>query len=202
MAALPKEDEMIFLLKLFCEFFKVGLFAIGGGMATLPFLYALSAKSGWFTATDVANMIAVAESTPGAIGVNMATFAGFITAGIPGAAASTLGLILPSIIVVLIVANLLENFQENTVVKDAFYGLRPAAIALLCASGVSVFAVTMLSSDRLAAAADLSALVSAINWKAMIFGIILYAMQKRLKWNFVSFVALSAAAGIIFRFSC
>ena len=193
---------MIFLLKLFCEFFKVGLFAIGGGMATLPFLYALSAHSGWFTATDVANMIAVAESTPGAIGVNMATFAGFITAGIPGAAASTLGLILPSIIVVLIVANLLENFHENTLVKDAFYALRPAAIALLCASGVSVFSVTMLSSERLAAVTGFSALASALNWKAVIFGVILYAMQKRFKWSFVSFVALSAAAGIIFRFSC
>lgn len=193
---------MIFLLKLFCEFFKVGLFAIGGGMATLPFLYALSAKSGWFTATDVANMIAVAESTPGAIGVNMSTFAGYITAGIPGAAASTLGLILPSIIVVLIVANLLANFHENALVKDAFYGLRPAAIALLCASGVSVFSVTMLSLDRLSGAAGFSAFLSALNWKAIVFGVILYVMQKSFNWSFVSFVALSAAAGIIFRFSC
>ena len=193
---------MIFLLNLFCEFFKVGLFAVGGGMATLPFLYALSAKSGWFTATDVANMIAVAESTPGAIGVNMATFAGFITAGIPGAAASTLGLILPSILVVLLVANLLENFHENIVVKDAFYGLRPASIALLCASGVRVFAVTMLSLDNISDAAGLSGYVSALNWKAIIFGVILYAAQKNLRWNLVSFVALSAAVGIIFRLSC
>ncbi len=193
---------MILLLSLFYEFFKVGLFAVGGGLATLPFLYALSAKSGWFTPTDVANMIAVAESTPGAIGVNMATFAGFITAGAPGAAAATLGLILPSIVVVLLVANLLENFHENVVVKDAFYGLRPASIALLCAAGVKVFAAAMLSFDKFCAPAGFSALASALNWKAIVFGVILYAAQKRLKWSFASFIALSAAVGIIFKFSC
>lgn len=193
---------MILLLNLFYEFFKVGLFAVGGGLATLPFLYALSAKSGWFTSTDVANMIAVAESTPGAIGVNMATFAGFITAGAQGAAAATLGLILPSIVVVLLVANLLENFHENVVVKDAFYGLRPASIALLCAAGVKVFAAAMLSFDKFCAPVSFSALASALNWKAIVFGVILYTAQKRLKWSFVSFIALSAAAGIIFKFSC
>ena len=185
---------MILLLRLFYEFFKVGLFAVGGGLATLPFLYALSSKSGWFTATDIADMIAVSESTPGAIGVNMATFAGYLTGGIPGAVLSTVGLVLPSIIVILLIANLLDNFQERTVVKDAFYGLRPASIALIAASGI---AVTLLNLDKYrstGAAADLLA------WKAILLGIVLFAAQKRLKWSPVAFIAISAAVGIIFKF--
>ena len=188
---------MILLLRLFYEFFKVGLFAVGGGLATLPFLYALSSKSGWFTATDIADMIAVSESTPGAIGVNMATFAGYLTGGIPGAVLSTVGLVLPSIIVILLIANLLDNFQERTVVKDAFYGLRPASIALIAASGINVVAVTLLDLDKYrstGAAADLLA------WKAILLGIVFFAAQKRLKWSPVAFIAISAAVGIIFKF--
>ena len=97
--------EMTLLLHLFFEFFKVGLFAVGGGLATLPFLYALSAKTGWFTPADIADMIAVSESTPGAIGLNMATFAGYLTGGVPGAVIATVGLTVPSIIVILLIAN-------------------------------------------------------------------------------------------------
>ena len=128
--------EMTLLLHLFFEFFKVGLFAVGGGLATLPFLYALSAKTGWFTPADIADMIAVSESTPGAIGLNMATFAGYLTGGVPGAVIATVGLTVPSIIVILLIANLLDNFQEKPLVKHAFYGLRPASIALIAASGI------------------------------------------------------------------
>ena len=188
---------MILLLRLFGEFFKVGLFAVGGGLATLPFLYALSVESRWFTPTDIANMIAVAESTPGAIGVNMATFAGYLTAGIPGAVIATLGLVTPSIAVILLIANLLDNFHEHTVVKDAFYGLRPASIALIAASGVNVVAVTLLDLEKFHATgrpADLFA------WKAILFALVLFAAQKRLKWSPVVFIAISAAVGGIFNF--
>ncbi|MBQ2756419.1 MAG: chromate transporter, partial [Oscillospiraceae bacterium] len=124
---------MIFL-RLFWEFFKTGLFAIGGGMATIPFLYDISDATGWFTHHDLANMIAVSESTPGPIGVNMATYVGYITgmevAGIPtgilGAVTATLGLVTPSVIVILIIAAILTNFKNNKYVGSAFYGLRPA----------------------------------------------------------------------------
>ena len=92
------------LLKLFWEFVKTGLFAVGGGMATVPFLYDISDKTGWFTHAELANFMAVAESTPGPIGVNMATYVGFTTAGIPGAVVATLGLVTPSIIVIVIIA--------------------------------------------------------------------------------------------------
>ena len=142
-------------------------------------------------------MIAVAESTPGAIGVNMATFAGYLTAGIPGAVIATLGLVTPSIAVILLIANLLDNFHEHTVVKDAFYGLRPASIALIAASGVNVVAVTLLDLEKFQATgrpADLFA------WKAILFALVLFAAQKRLKWSPVVFIAISAAVGGIFNF--
>ena len=95
--------------KLFWEFFKTGLFAMGGGMATLPFLYDISDRTGWFTHQNLADMIAVSESTPGPIGVNMATYSGYLTAGFPGSVIATLGLITPSIIVILIVPSCLQG---------------------------------------------------------------------------------------------
>ena len=110
-------------LQLFWEFFKTGLFAIGGGMATLPFLYDMADKTGWFTRAQLADMIAVSESTPGPIGVNMATYVGFLTGGVPGAVTATVGLIAPSVIVILIVAAFLQAFRDSKYVAGAFYGL-------------------------------------------------------------------------------
>ena len=133
-------------LRLFYEFFKTGLFAVGGGMATIPFLYNMADATGWFTRNDVANMIAVGESTPGPIGVNMATYVGYVTGGnigglpfaILGAVVATVGLVTPSIIVILIIASFLKSFRENRLVENAFYGLRPASTGLIAAAGISV----------------------------------------------------------------
>lgn len=125
-------------LQLFWEFFKTGLFAIGGGMATLPFLYDMADKTGWFTRAQLADMIAVSESTPGPIGVNMATYVGFLTGGVPGAVTATVGLIAPSVIVILIVAAFLQAFRDSKYVAGAFYGLRPASTALITAAGLVV----------------------------------------------------------------
>ena len=132
---------MIFL-QLFWEFFKTGLFAVGGGMATVPFLYDMGERMGWFTDAQLADMIAVADSTPGPIGVNMATYVGYTSAngvfdsplmGILGALVATFSLVLPSVIVVLIVAKVLKAFKDNFYVKSAFYGLRPASTGLITA---------------------------------------------------------------------
>jgi len=125
-------------LQLFFEFFKTGLFAVGGGLATLPFLRDMAVKTGWFTEALLADMIAISESTPGPIGVNMATYAGYLTAGLPGAAVATLGLITPAIIVMLIVAKVLDSFRNNRYVDSVFYGLRPAVAGLIAVAGVSV----------------------------------------------------------------
>ena len=96
---------MPILLLLYLEFFKVGLFAVGGGLATLPFLYDLADKYAWLTNSMIGDMIAISESTPGPMGVNMATYVGFQNSGIIGCFISTLGLITPSIIVIIIVSN-------------------------------------------------------------------------------------------------
>lgn len=123
-------------LTLAYEFFKIGLFSIGGGMATLPFLMDLTSKYDWFTASELANMVAISESTPGPVGVNMATYAGYNAAGVSGAIVATLSLTAPAIIIISIIAKFLENFSENTTVKSVFYGIRPTVAALI---GYAVF---------------------------------------------------------------
>ena len=122
-------------LQLFWEFFKTGLFAVGGGLATLPFLQDMADRTGWFTHAQLADMLAVSESTPGPIGVNMATYVGFTTGGIGGALVATIGLVTPSVIVILIVAAFLKAFRDSKWVSAAFYGLRPASTALVAAAG-------------------------------------------------------------------
>ena len=124
--------------QLFWAYFKVGLFAVGGGMATVPFLYDLSDKSGWFTHAQLADMLAVSESTPGAIGINMATYVGYTTAGVPGAVIATVALATPSVIVILLIARALQQFRHNRYVEAAFYGLRPASTGLIAAAGITV----------------------------------------------------------------
>ena len=125
-------------LQLFWEFFKTGLFAVGGGLATLPFLQDMADRTGWFTHAQLADMLAVSESTPGPIGVNMATYVGFTTGGVGGALVATIGLVTPSVIVILIVAAFLKAFRDSKWVNAAFYGLRPASTALVAAAGISV----------------------------------------------------------------
>lgn len=122
-------------LRLFWEFFKTGLFSVGGGLATLPFIYDMSDRTGWFTYQQIADMVAVSESTPGPIGVNTATYVGYITGGVPGALVATLGLVTPAVICILIIASCLKKFRENRFVDHAFYGLRPASAALIAAAG-------------------------------------------------------------------
>ena len=187
------------LLRLFWEFFKTGLFAVGGGMATLPFLRDIGIRTGWFTQQKLADMIAVSESTPGPIGVNMATYVGFETAGVPGAVVATLGLICPSIIIILLIARVLKQFRSNQTVDAVFYGLRPCSIALIAAAGLMVAKLTFLNSDS--AGAGIAGL---LNWKAVLLGAVLLVLTRRIKplkkLHPVVFIAASAVAGIVFAF--
>ncbi len=128
---------MIYLL-LFYEFFKIGLFAIGGGLVTVPFLFDLSASYGWFSAKELADMIAIAESTPGPLGVNMATYAGYNSAGLLGAVIATLGLVTPSVIVIILVAKLMNKYQCNSRVQTVLSGIRPAVLALILFAGLQI----------------------------------------------------------------
>lgn len=137
-------------LTLFYEFFKIGLFAIGGGPATLPFLMDLTERHDWYTMSDLTNMVAVSESTPGPLGINMATYAGFHTAGILGGVIATLGLVTPSIIVIIIIAKFLSNFSENPTVKAVFTGVRPAVTALIASAVFGLFQVALLTDSGIA----------------------------------------------------
>lgn len=191
-------------LKLYWEFFKTGLFAIGGGMATIPFLYDIADATGWFTRMDLANMIAVSESTPGPIGVNMATYVGFITGmgqgntfwALLGAVTATLGLITPSVIVILMVAAVLKGFRENPYVNRAFYGLRPASTGLIAAAGISVVASNLFTIG------GTSEHVLGINWKGWVLAIALWLLSNKVKktkgLHPIVFIALSAVVGIVF----
>lgn len=185
-------------IRLFLEFFRVGLFSIGGGLATLPFLYDLSSRTGWFTAGDVADMIAVAESTPGAIGLNMATYAGYITGGIPGGVVASLGLIAPAIIIIYLIAKALKKFQENPYVQYALYGLRAASLAMITAAAWHVFKISILNLDAFAASGSITDLIV---FKALILGVALYAaMKKFTKLHPIAFIAASAVIGILLHF--
>lgn len=133
------------LLTLFFEFFKTGLFALGGGLATIPFLYEMMEKYHWFSQQDLMNMIAVSESTPGPMGVNMATYVGFHASGnsIIGALTTTIGLVAPSVIIICIIARMLEQFRDSHWVQDIFYGLRPAVSAMIASAGIGVLIATL-----------------------------------------------------------
>ncbi|MCI2109635.1 MAG: chromate transporter [Acidaminococcaceae bacterium] len=185
-------------LKLFLEFAKTGLFAIGGGMATIPFLTKMSDETGWFTHMELLNMIAVSESTPGPIGVNMASYVGYHLAGISGSIVATVGLVFPSLIIILIVAQFLKRFGDSPIVKAVMYGLRAASAGLIAAAGISVAKVTLFNVKALGTG----------NWggflniKAIILAVILFYLTKKYKKvHPVAFLAASAIIGVVFNFA-
>ena len=192
---------MMLYLRLFWEFFKTGLFAVGGGMATLPFLYDMSAKTGWFSASQLADMIAVSESTPGPIGVNMATYVGFTTGGIPGAVVATLGLVTPSVIVILLIARALHKFRQNRYVDAAFYGLRPCSVGLIAAAGILVVKIALFDFDLFH---NTGIITDLFRWKSLILTAVLLVLtnciKQTKKLHPIIFILGSAAVGILLSF--
>ena len=192
---------MMLYLRLFWEFFKTGLFAVGGGMATLPFLYSMSDTTGWFSHAQLADMIAVSESTPGPIGVNMATYVGFSAAGIPGAVVATLGLIAPSIIIILIIARVLAAFRQNKYVDAAFYGLRPCSVGLIAAAGLLVVKIALFDVELYR---QTGVLMKLFNIKAILLAAVLIVLTRYVKplkkLHPVFFILGSAAVGALFSF--
>lgn len=126
------------LFWLFVEFFQTGLFAVGGGLATIPFIYDIAARYNWLDAAQLPNMIAVAESTPGPIGINVATYAGFHAAGVLGALVATFALVLPSFIIILLISKALEKFRSNRFVNGALTTIRPVSAAMISAVAVTM----------------------------------------------------------------
>ncbi|WP_294458119.1 chromate transporter [uncultured Allofournierella sp.] len=189
---------MILLLRLYWEFFKTGLFAVGGGLATLPFLSQMADKTGWFTQGQLMDMVAVSESTPGPIGINTATYVGFTTSGVPGALAATLGLVTPSILIILAIASFLKAFRSNRYVDAVFRCLRPASTGLIAASGLSVAAITFYTAAP-------AGILAGVQWKAVILAVLLLLVTRGIpqtkKLHPVVWIALSALAGIVFSFA-
>ena len=182
------------LARLFYEFFLTGLFSVGGGLATLPFLYDMAEKTGWFTETDVANMLAVSQSTPGAIGVNMATYVGYTTAGIAGSLTATLALVMPSIIIILTIARFLKSFGESKLVKAAFYGLRAASVGLIGAAGLQVCQMAFIRGGQPVA----GGLPYMFNWLTIALAILLFLLMEKYKKHPAFYIALAALIGILF----
>ena len=193
---------MSIYLQLFFEFFQTGLFAVGGGMATFPFLYDMADKTGGFTHAQLTDMVAISESTPGPIGVNMATYAGFETAGIPGAIVATFGLIVPSIVIILLIAQFLKSFRDNKYVNAAFYGLRPASIGLIAAAGFSVVLLALARVDLYQASGNL---LDLFQWKGIALAAVLVYLtgffKQTKKLHPVVFIAGSAVVGVLFHFA-
>ena len=185
------------LFLLYYEFFKIGLFAVGGGMATLPFLYDLADKYDWFTQKMVGDMIAISESTPGPIGVNMATYTGFQNAGPVGAVVATMGLITPSIIVIIIIAQFLKKFSESQTVQDIFYTLRPAVTGLIGAVAVTLITGEVINAGAFSQGGTISEI---FKFKEVIWFFILIVLTNKYKKHPLFYICISAAVGILFSF--
>lgn len=179
-------------LQLFWEFFKISAVSFGG-VASIPFLFDLSREFGWFTVAELSDMIAIGESTPGPIAINMATFAGFKTAGVLGSVIATIGLMTPPTIISLIICKALASWEENKYLQAAFTGLRPATAGLLAAAGLSLILLALFGVDTFGP--DM-----VLNVKSLIFFIILLPLVFRFPKRPLVFILIGAAAGIIFSF--
>ena len=181
---------------LFYSFFKIGLFAVGGGLATLPFLTELSEKyPAWFASPALGDIVAIAESTPGPIGVNASTFAGYCAAGVPGAVVATVALTLPSIIIISVIAGFLEKYRSSKLVNDAFSGLRPAVTGLIAASAYSLIKLAVLRS---AAGASLLASVDILKFALFVVFVVLLQIPRLKKLHPALFILLGAVCGLAF----
>lgn len=184
---------------LFYEFFKIGLFSVGGGLATLPFLYKLADKYDWFQTGMIADMVAISESTPGPMGVNMASFTGFQFGGVLGGVVATIGLVLPSVVVIVIISKFLEKFRNNPHVEDVFYLLRPAVTGLIGAAGFSVALTALLDVNKIT---DISwgNFFSLIRIRECILFAVMLFLTNKFKKHPVIYIAMGAVIGIIFAF--
>lgn len=179
---------------LFYEFFKIGLFAVGGGPATIPYLMDLAEKYDWFTMEDVTNMIAISESTPGPLGLNMATYVGVDGLGIWGGLWTSISLTIPSIIVIVLIAKFLNNFSQNRWVKAAFYTIRPAVAGLIAAAVYNVFVVSLFVEQ----AGEKVLAIKTFLLFLLVF--VLMKVKKLSKLHPVVWLIGAAVAGVIFQF--
>lgn len=186
--------------EMFVRFFLIGLFAIGGGLATLPFLVDLGEVTGWFTQADISNMVAISESTPGPLGINMATYIGFqissnygTLAGVVGAIIAPFGVVAPSLIIIIIVSKILSRFKDSKYVQYAFYGLRAASFGLIVSALISVARIAFLGTESTFS-------FESMNWLCLVLSVIIFAVSMKFKKvHPIMLIVFAAVMGIIFK---
>jgi chromate transporter len=189
------------LFLIYAEFFKIGIFAVGGGLAALPFLFQIAdgraafiPEADWLTREMVANFLAIAQCSPGAIGVNVAAQTGFQYGGIAGGFFAALGLISPAIAVIAITARVLQAFKKSAIAASVFSGLRPAAAGILCAAGFGAWKLALYDSAG-------SSFFDMIRWReclifAALFLLIVTGKKRPVIGHPVVCIALGAVAGV------
>jgi len=182
-------------LELFVEFFITGALIFGGGLAAIPFLNQMGYRTGWFTTKELMDMVAISEATPGPVGINVSTFAGYTVAGIPGGIVASIGLVLPSIIISLIVARLMVQFRKSKYVESALYGLRSASLGLIAAAGIAVFFLVMFGAELRNITGEH---IMSVNYRALILAAFLFVATNKVKIHPIIFLAFSAVVGILF----
>ncbi len=188
---------MSIYLNLFIEFFQIGLFAVGGGMATIPFLQRMGVRTGWFEQELISDMVAISESTPGPIGVNMATYVGYNIAGIFGGLVASLAEVLPSIIIVTIFAKSLKTLTQNKYYNSAFYGMRPAVTGLIAYAGLSVINMSLFNLELYKIS---NQILDLVDIKKIIYFALIFVAIRKYKKHPVLYIAISALIGIALKF--
>lgn len=183
------------MLRMMWEFFKTGIFAVGGGMATIPFLQEMGEKYGYFTGEELLDMIAVSESTPGAIGINMATYAGIKAYGPLGGILATLSLVTGPIIIILIIARMILAFKNSKTVKDAFTTLRPATAGLILGAMSSVLVITLFDPEAFRQTGNLLSLIRPL--PLAIFAAFTLVLFKFKKLSPIWVIVAGAGIGVI-----
>lgn len=179
------------------EFFKTGLFSIGGGLATIPFLQEMSLKYGWFSLTDLTTMVAISESTPGPMGVNMATYVGNHIYGFFGGIAATLSVTAPAFLSIILIATALQKFEDSVIVQNAFMGLRPAVIGLITSAVIGIYLLALLDITTFKTT---KSLLSLFRWKPIIiFACMLIVYHFKPKTHPILFIIAAAIIGILFK---
>lgn len=181
-------------LRLFFEFFKTGLFAIGGGLATIPFLSEIGLKTGWFTTAELSNMIAISESTPGPVGINMATYVGYTVAGPLGSVIATIGEVMPSVIIIACLSKALYKFKDNKTVNAAMKGIRAVSIGLIVCAFLRVFTSSVIFLDNYNTTGDIT---SIFDLRILFIFVLVLGLSHKIKSHPITWIALSAVLGII-----
>lgn len=177
------------------SFFLTGLFAIGGGLAAIPFMQQFFVDKGHIASDLFYNMIAISESTPGPIGVNMATYIGFEKFGIFGGIITTLSLVLPSFVIILVIAKSYSRFQDNIYVKRGLYGIRAAVVGLIASAAYSVLTTTILTTDKFISSPSF---FSFFDFRQLAIFAVIFTLYKVFNKHPIWYILFGALCGIAF----